>query len=98
MNKYNRQQDDIIDEREATRVKARKVQLTQEQIQEQGDKLYESVANSLRVGKNSVRCKLRPNCVFEYVIEKLKQKGFTAKHTYNDGLNAYDYLDVRPNI
>ncbi len=89
-------EDRAIDAREVKRGKARRVTLTPEEITAQGEELHEVLAKAANSGKLQVSCKLRPNSVVAYAIEKLKGEGWTAKHSYNDGYNAYDLIKLTP--
>ncbi len=97
-----RDEDKATDNREERRSKDRKVELPQEEIEKQGEELYTYAVKFVKreypkkKGKLSISCKLMPNCVFNYVVNKFKEKGWGAKHTYNDGYNAFDWIEVTP--
>ena len=95
------EEDRMIDARESKRAKDRKVVLSVEATKEAGEALYAKVVAAIKKQmatkpKASVSCKFRENCVFDYVVTKLQSKGWKAKHTYNDGYNAYDFIDAMP--
>jgi len=104
MQRYYMDEDAATDAREVQRYKARGAKLSQEEIVKQGEELYAKVVSKIKkeynLGKSSflVSCKLRPNPVFDYVVEKLRAKGWKAEHDYNDGYNAYDFIEVKPSI
>lgn len=103
MQEYYRDEDRAIDARESKRSAERKVILSEEETQKQGEELYAKVVKSITKQlttegkkKAQVSCKLRPNSVFKYVVDKLRAKGWTARHSYNDGYNDYDFVEATP--
>lgn len=103
MNLYTLHEEEAAHDRYVEqRAKDRKVILGEEETKAQGEELYAKVVTSinkqLAEGKNkiSVSCKLRPNCVFTYVVEKLKNKGWGAWHICNDGMPSFDHIIATP--
>ncbi len=92
--------DNWVDQRQKHRQQTRNVKLEGKALEEQGEKLYKKVVEAVKKGEGSaqVSCKVRSNCVFKYVVDKLNKKGFKAKHSFNDGYNDYDFISVKPNI
>ena len=84
--------------REKSRDEKRKEVLLQEEIVKRGEILLKRVikkVNESCQAETMVRCELRPNCVFDYVVQKIKEKGWSAKHSWNDGFNDYDFIKVK---
>lgn len=102
MMENNRQEEAAMDALERKRTAARKAVVSDDEIKVQGEELYVSavrhVTKNLKAGvrKSEISCKLRPNSVFDYVVTRFKNKGWKAKHSYNDGYNNYDFLIIEP--
>jgi hypothetical protein len=97
-----RKEEAAVDAREQKRAAKRKVVLSEEEVKVQGEELYASavrhITKDLTAGgkKSEISCRLRPNCVFDYVVTNLLSNGWKAKHSYNDGYNTYDFIIVEP--
>lgn len=101
MQSYYAEQDRATDAMESKFAKKAKEQLPEEELKAQGEELYVKVVNSITKqlktkAKATISCKFRPHCVFDYVVNRLKKKGWKAKHYYNYGFNFFDIIEASP--